>query len=73
MHSHTCPAFIARVCVINHAQRAQVLNVAAFSRVLWSVSPTLVWVLVGYATIGTWLTTSVFGRRCAPAEEMLFC
>ena len=27
------------------------------------MAPRLVWFLVGYATVGTWLTTSVFGRR----------
>ena len=31
--------------------------------VLWSVAPKLVFFLVGYAVIGTWLTASVFGRR----------
>lgn len=31
--------------------------------VLWSVAPRLVWFLLGYAAAGTWLTTSVFGRR----------
>lgn len=31
--------------------------------VLWSVAPRLVWFLMGYAAAGTWLTTSVFGRR----------
>ena len=31
--------------------------------VLWSVAPRLVWFLLGYAAAGTWLTTSLFGRR----------
>jgi len=31
--------------------------------VLWMVAPSLVYFLLGYAVLGTWLTTSVFGRR----------
>lgn len=38
------------------------LQIAAFSGVLWFLSHTLVWTLVLYATVGTLLTTFVFGR-----------
>ena len=31
--------------------------------VLWSVAPSLVFVLIAYAVLGTWFTTTVFGRR----------
>jgi len=30
---------------------------------LWSVAPRLLYFLVAYAAVGTWLTTSIFGRR----------
>jgi hypothetical protein len=33
--------------------------------VLWHIAPRLVVVLIAYATLGTYLTTSVFGRKCA--------
>ena len=39
-----------------------VLQLIAFSGVLWSISPTLVLFLVVYATIGTLVTSFVFGR-----------
>lgn len=38
------------------------LQIVAFSGVLWYLSQTLVWTLVIYATVGTLLTTFVFGR-----------
>ena len=31
--------------------------------VLWTVAPSLVFFLLVYAAIGTWLTTAVFGKR----------
>lgn len=31
--------------------------------VLWTVAPSLVLFLFVYAVVGTWLTTSVFGKR----------
>ena len=31
--------------------------------VLWTVAPSLVFFLLIYAAIGTWLTTAVFGKR----------
>ncbi|CAK0734001.1 hypothetical protein CVIRNUC_000368 [Coccomyxa viridis] len=34
-----------------------------FSGVLWTVAPSLVFFLLVYAAIGTWLTTAVFGKR----------
>lgn len=39
-----------------------VLQLLAFSGVLWSISRTLVWVLLAYAMLGTWLTVRIFGR-----------
>jgi len=39
-----------------------VLQLVAFSGVLWSISHTLVYFLLVYATIGTFVTTKVFGR-----------
>lgn len=41
----------------------KVFNCVAFAGVLWSIAPRLVYFLVGYAVVGTWLTTSVFGRQ----------
>jgi len=38
-----------------------VLQFAAFVGILWSISPTLMGVLLGYAGLSTWLTVSVFG------------
>ncbi len=39
-----------------------VLQLIAFSGILWSISKTLIWVLVLYALIGTTVTFFVFGR-----------
>ena len=39
-----------------------VLQLIAFSGVLWSISKTLIWVLVAYATVGTTITFFVFGK-----------
>ncbi|MES1186412.1 MAG: ABC transporter ATP-binding protein/permease [Myxococcales bacterium] len=39
-----------------------VLQLVAFSGVLWAVSKTLVWLLVLYAALGTLLTFGVFGK-----------
>ena len=58
-------SFTSSSTKVMNALVTKVFNVAAFARVLWTVSPTLVWVLCAYATLGTWMTTSVFGRRCA--------
>ena len=30
---------------------------------LWSIAPKLVFFMVGYAVVGTWVTTAGFGRR----------
>lgn len=40
-----------------------VFQVAAFSFVLWKISPNLVWLLVGYALVGTIFATGVFGKK----------
>lgn len=40
-----------------------VLQLIAFSGVLWAISETLVWFLVSYAALGTLVTFGVFGRR----------
>eukprot|EP00955_Chlamydomonas_euryale_P038414 351099-Chlamydomonas_euryale.AAC.2 len=44
----------------------KVFNCAAFARVLWKVSPMLVYFLFGYAVVGTVATTGLFGKvwRC---------
>jgi vitamin B12/bleomycin/antimicrobial peptide transport system ATP-binding/permease protein len=39
-----------------------VLQLIAFSGILWSISRTLIWVLVAYALIGTTVTFFVFGK-----------
>src|SRR5205085_10788281 len=38
------------------------LQIVAFSGVLWSISSTLVFILLSYATLGTLVTAMVFGR-----------
>ena len=40
-----------------------VLQLAAFSAVLWSISRGLVWFLIGYALLATLFTASAFGKR----------
>lgn len=40
-----------------------VIQLAAFSSVLWAISRTLVWFLIGYALVGTFFTAKVFGPR----------
>jgi putative ATP-binding cassette transporter len=40
-----------------------VLQLLAFSGILWAISQTLVWFLVSYAALGTLVTFGVFGRR----------
>jgi hypothetical protein len=44
------------------APQPQVLNCVAFAGVLWSISPRLVAFLLGYAVIGTAVSTCCFGR-----------
>lgn len=41
----------------------KVFNCVAFAGVLWEISPRLVVLLFTYAICGTWMTTSVFGRK----------
>ena len=45
------------------------MQLVAFSWVLWSISHTLVYVLVVYTLVGTWLTVKVFG---APLMRLNF-
>ena len=45
------------------------MQLVAFSWVLWSISHTLVYVLVAYTALGTWLTVKVFG---APLMRLNF-
>ncbi|WP_084652085.1 ABC transporter ATP-binding protein/permease [Ottowia thiooxydans] len=45
------------------------MQLVAFSWVLWSISPLLVYVLVAYTALGTWLTVKVFG---APLMRLNF-
>jgi ABC-type uncharacterized transport system fused permease/ATPase subunit len=59
-------AFVQSSMAIISLLVSRVFNCVAFAGVLWSVSPRLVGILILYCTIGTWLTTSVFGRRYAP-------
>jgi putative ATP-binding cassette transporter len=40
-----------------------VINLVAFSSVLWTISPGLVYFLIGYAVLSTAVTGSVFGSR----------
>jgi putative ATP-binding cassette transporter len=40
-----------------------VLQLLAFSQVLWSISKILVYFLVFYAVVGTWVTLGVFGGK----------
>ena len=42
-----------------------ILQLIAFSGVLWSISKTLVLFLMAYATIGTLIASMVFGRTCS--------
>ncbi|KAL3153965.1 hypothetical protein ABBQ32_013522 [Trebouxia sp. C0010 RCD-2024] len=41
----------------------QLLNCIVFAGLLWTVTPKLVWFLFLYAGVGTWITTSAFGKR----------
>lgn len=45
------------------------MQLVAFSWVLWSISPKLVYVLIAYTFLGTWLTVKVFG---APLMRLNF-
>ena len=38
------------------------LQLLAFSAVLWSISRTLVWILIGYAALGSVVTFGIFGK-----------
>jgi vitamin B12/bleomycin/antimicrobial peptide transport system ATP-binding/permease protein len=46
-----------------------VLQLLAFSGILWAISHTLVWFLVGYAALGTLVTFGIFGK---PLIELNF-
>lgn len=41
----------------------KILNVAAFSGVLWSISPFLVYFLIGYSIVCVYISLRVFGRK----------
>ncbi|KAK9832987.1 hypothetical protein WJX74_003669 [Apatococcus lobatus] len=41
----------------------KLFNCVAFTGVLWSIEPKMVFFLLTYAVVGTWLTTYVFGGR----------
>ena len=43
------------VCLLN--------NIHCRTGLLWTVTPKLVWFLFLYAGVGTWITTSAFGKR----------
>jgi putative ATP-binding cassette transporter len=42
---------------------SSILQLVAFSSVLWTIAPELVYFLVGYALVGTFFVVFVFGRR----------
>ncbi|DBB06377.1 hypothetical protein WJX77_005903 [Trebouxia sp. C0004] len=57
------PAFTdASTKLIMSAVR-QLLNCVVFAGLLWTVTPKLVWFLFVYAGVGTYVTTSAFGKR----------
>ncbi|KAA6422215.1 MAG: ABC transporter [Trebouxia sp. A1-2] len=57
------PAFTdASTKLIMSAVR-QLLNCIVFAGLLWTVTPKLVWFLFVYAGVGTYVTTSAFGKR----------
>ncbi|BBN07121.1 vitamin B12/bleomycin/antimicrobial peptide transport system ATP-binding/permease protein [Marchantia polymorpha subsp. ruderalis] len=39
------------------------LNICAFTGVLWSIAPELVYFLLGYSVIGTYVTVRLFGKK----------
>lgn len=39
-----------------------IIQMIAFGGVLWSISPSLVYFLIGYSAFSTWFTASVFGK-----------
>ncbi|KAL2630011.1 hypothetical protein R1flu_014697 [Riccia fluitans] len=39
------------------------LNICAFTGVLWSITPELVYFLLGYSVIGTYVTVRLFGKK----------
>jgi len=69
------PSF--KSCLAIFLERAVLVNVTLTSvhtGVLWTVAPTLVFFLFAYTAVGTWLTTSVFGRWgcCFPVLHAVF-
>ncbi|GAX77264.1 hypothetical protein CEUSTIGMA_g4710.t1 [Chlamydomonas eustigma] len=55
-------AFCRSSTSISLALVKKVMNCTAFASVLWSISPALVILLFGYAIVGTWATTGIFGK-----------
>ena len=56
-------AFTAQSLYFSMIMLSALIQLAAFSGVLWSISRGLVGFLVGYAFVATFFTASVFGRR----------
>ena len=54
---------IVKLLVASFCSVAKLLIEDMPSGVLWSVAPSLVLVLIAYAVLGTWFTTTIFGRR----------
>ncbi|CAM6096254.1 unnamed protein product [Calypogeia fissa] len=42
---------------------SKVLNICAFTGVLWSITPRLVYFLLGYSLVGTYVTVRLFGKK----------
>ncbi len=56
-------AFTSQSLYFSMVVLSALIQLVAFSGVLWSISQGLVWFLVGYAVVATFFTGSVFGRR----------
>ncbi|KAK9810744.1 hypothetical protein WJX73_004440 [Symbiochloris irregularis] len=57
------PAFVDASTVLCMGLLRKVFNIVGFAGVLWSISPKLVFILLTYCTVGTWLTATAFGKR----------
>ncbi len=55
----------------NLAGLYQLEGMLGVAGVLWTVAPSLVFFLFIYAVVGTWLTTSVFGKRLMQLQYLV--
>lgn len=46
-----------------------VIQIIAFGGVLWSISPNLIYFLIGYSAFSSWFTSAVFGK---PLDDLNF-